>query len=101
MATAEISIIPIGTASTSLSNFVAEADKILEKHPEINSEVTAMGTELECSDTEKLFDVLKEMHLASFNGKSQRMYSIIKIDDRRDKESSLKAKIESVKSKMG
>ncbi len=101
MATAEISVIPIGTDSTSLSEFVAQADRILSLHPEITSKITAMGTEIECDDIDRLFEVLKEMHTASFNGKALRVYSVIKIDDRRDKESTLESKIKSVEQKLG
>lgn len=100
MATAEITIIPIGTGSTSTSDFVVEAERILADYPEVTNKLTGMGTELECNDVEKLFDVLKEMHLAPFNRGSQRIYSIIKIDDRRDKESTLEEKIASVSGKM-
>lgn len=100
MATAEITIIPIGTGSTSTSDFVAEADRILLKYPDVKNKLTAMGTELECSDIEKLFDVLREMHLASFHNGSQRIYTVIKIDDRRDRESTLNSKVASVEAKL-
>ena len=100
MATAEITIIPMGTCSTSSGDFIADADRILLKYPEIKNKVTAMGTELECSDIEKLFEILKEMHLAPFNRKIQRIYSVIKIDDRRDKESTLENKVASVMKKL-
>jgi len=100
MITAEISVVPVGTHSTSVSKFVAEAEKILKNYPDIKSKLTAMGTELECKDIDKLFEVLKEMHLASFNGEAQRVYSIIKIDDRRDKEASMEDKIQSVLQKV-
>ncbi len=101
MATAEITVIPIGTESTSISSFVTEADKILLRHPDVKKSVTAMGTEIECPDIDKLFDLLKEMHAASFNNKAQRIYSIIKIDDRRDKQSTLESKIKAVTDKLG
>ncbi len=100
MATAEITIIPIGTGSTSTSNFIAEAEKILKNYPDVKNKLTSMGTEIECDNIEKLFDILKEMHLATFNNDTQRIYSIIKIDDRRDKESTLEGKIEAVTSKL-
>lgn len=100
MATAEITILPIGTESTSVSSFVAEADRILSKYPDVKNKITAMGTEIECSDVNKLFDVLREMHAASFNNKANRIYSIIKIDDRRDKESTLDSKIKAVREKL-
>ena len=101
MVTAEITVIPMGTCSTSISSFVAEADRILLDHPEVKNKITAMGTELECADVTTLFKVLQEMHVASFNNKAQRIYTIIKIDDRRDKKSTLDSKMKAVTDKLG
>lgn len=100
MATAEISIIPLGTGSTSISEFVAEAEKVLLKYPGVKSKLTGMGTELECDDMEVLFKVLKEMHQTPFTKGTKRVYSVIKIDDRRDKESTLETKVASVAEKL-
>lgn len=100
MVTAEITVIPVGTQTPSVGEFVAHADKILENYPGIKSKLTAMGTELECDDISTLFEVMKEMHTASFNNKAQRVYSIIKIDDRKDKEASLESKVRSVEEKL-
>jgi uncharacterized protein YqgV (UPF0045/DUF77 family) len=36
MITAEISITPVGTCSTSISEFVAESEKILQKYTDTN-----------------------------------------------------------------
>ncbi len=47
MAIAEFTIIPIGTATTSLSGYVADLHKELEKHADIAFEMTPMGTILE------------------------------------------------------
>lgn len=100
MATAEISIIPMGTGSTSTSEFITEAEKILLRYPDIKNKLTAMGTELECPNIERLFSALKDMHLAPFNLGAGRIYTEIKIDDRRDRESSLEEKVASVTEKL-
>lgn len=100
MITAEISVVPIGTHSTSVSKFIAEAEKILKNFPDVKNKLTAMGTELECKDIAELFEVLKEMHLAPFNMEAQRVYTVIKIDDRHDKEASMEEKVESVLQKV-
>ncbi len=99
MVTAEISIIPIGTCSTSISDFVAETRKITDKFPKVNTTLTAMGTELECDEIETLFEIMKEIHQAPFKKEVQRVYTVIKIDDRRDKKASLEDKVNSVTSK--
>jgi len=100
MITAEISVVPIGTASTSVSDFVAEAEKVLKDYPQIKSKLTGMGTEIQCENSELLFEVLQKMHSAPFNKDAKRVYSVIKIDDRKDKNASLEDKINSVKSKI-
>ena len=100
MITAEISVIPVGTQSTSLSKFIAEAEKILKKFPDVKNKLTATGTEIECKDANELFEILKEMHLAPFNMEAQRVYTVIKIDDRHDKENTMEEKIGSVLQKV-
>ncbi|HSA07330.1 MAG TPA: MTH1187 family thiamine-binding protein [Candidatus Gastranaerophilales bacterium] len=100
MVTAEISVIPMDTCATSSSDIIAEAERVFSRHPDVKNSITAMGTELESNDINKLFDVLKEMRQASFNHSAKRIYTIIKIDDRRDKESTLEQKVKSVSEKI-
>lgn len=47
MALAEITVIPIGTESTSLSSYVADMQRSLEQVDGIVYELTAMGTIIE------------------------------------------------------
>jgi len=100
MITAEISVVPIGTSSTSVSDFVAEAGKVLQDYPQAVSKLTGMGTEIQCQDAGILFEILQKMHSAPFNKDVKRVYTVIKIDDRKDKEASLEQKISSVKAKL-
>ena len=100
MITAEISVVPIGTESTSVSKFVAEAERVLNNFPDVKCKLTSMGTELQCDDPEELFEVLKEMHKAPFNLDTKRVYTVIKIDDRHDKQASMEEKVQSVMQKI-
>ncbi len=95
----EISIVPIGSGSTSLSHYVAQAVKVLEKEKDIKYELTAMGTIIE-GDLDRLLSIAMKMHQAVFDTGIRRVVTTIKIDERRDKEGSIKAKVESVKSKL-
>ena len=96
MATLEISIVPVGTASTSVSAYVAACHTILARDfPEVKAELSAMGTCLE-GDLDRLFAAVRAIHEAPFNQGAERVYSVIKIDDRRDKESTLESKVDSV-----
>jgi uncharacterized protein (TIGR00106 family) len=99
MAIAEFTIIPIGTATTSLSGYVADLHKELEKHTDIIFEMTPMGTILEGS-LDRLLEVIRAVHEVPFNHGAQRVSTSIKIDDRRDKEASMLQKMQSVAEKL-
>ncbi len=99
MAIAEITVIPIGTAGTSLSNYVAGCQKILAQNDNIKYQLTPMGTILE-GDLEDIFNTLKKLHQVPFDRGAMRVVSNIKIDDRRDKNASMEQKLNSVKSKL-
>ena len=96
MALVEVSIIPLGTGTTSVSQYVARAVRILQGEKDIKYELTAMGTIIE-GDLERLLTLVRKMHEAVFDVGVMRVVTTIKIDDRRDKISSMSSKVESVK----
>ena len=96
----EVSITPIGTGSTSLSDYIAESEKVLNKYPHLSHKLTGMATEIEGKDIDEIFSAIKEMHLAQINKGVNRVQTSIRIDDRRDKQSTLSDKVASVKSKV-
>jgi uncharacterized protein (TIGR00106 family) len=98
MAQLEISILALGRSGTSASEYVAAAIRVAERHS-VTYQLTAMGTTLE-GDLDTLLQVAKEMHEAPFALGIQRVYSVIKIDDRRDQESTLDGKVRSVEEKI-
>ncbi len=100
MAIMEISVVPIGTPTTSLSQYVAGAVRILKSEPDIKYELTAMGTIVE-GDLERLLPLASQMHRSAFDAGAKRVVTVVKIDERRDKPSSISSKIESVKQKLG
>ncbi|NPA49606.1 MAG: MTH1187 family thiamine-binding protein [Thermodesulfobacteria bacterium] len=95
MALMEISIIPLGTGSTSLGRYVAEVKRYLEERG-IPHTLTDMGTIIE-GEVEDLFRIARELHEIPFKAGAKRVYTALKIDDRRDKEVHLGTKVESVK----
>lgn len=99
MAIVEVSIVPIGTKTTSLSDYVARALKALQAEKDLKYEVTAMGTILE-GDLDRLLPLIQKMHQTAFDGGAQRVVTTIKIDDRRDKRTSIRYKVASVKRKL-
>lgn len=100
MITADISIVPIGTSSTSVSEFVVKAEKVLAEFPEVEYELTAMSTQISSKNIEIIFEVFKKMHMEVAGNGTQRVYTNIKIDDRRDKDNSMREKVESVLAKL-
>jgi uncharacterized protein (TIGR00106 family) len=84
MAIAEISVVPVGTDTTSVSSYVAGAITILKKSG-LNYTLNPMGTVVE-GTLEEVMAVCTHMHASAFEKGAQRVYSTIKIDDRRDGE---------------
>jgi len=99
MITAEITIIPLGTGSTSLSSYVAAAVGALEDLA-VKYEISGMGTLVEAEDLDELLEAVKAAHEAVLEAGSERVYTTIRIDDRRDADRGLKDKVESVKRKI-
>ena len=100
MIVAEIAVIPVGTGSTSMSDYVAKSERVLCKHPNLSYKLTAMSTEIEGKDINEIFEVLREMHLAQIDNGAARVNTTIRIDDRRDKDNTLSEKVTSVKTKI-
>ncbi len=99
MVIAEISIVPIGTNTPSVSQYVAGAIKVLSQEKNVKYKLTAMGTILE-GTWASVLGVTKKMHESVFDDQIQRVVTTIKIDDRRDRESSVERKIKSVTEKL-
>ena len=98
MAIMDISVVPVGTQSPSVSHFVAECVKILDEK-RVKYEVTSMGTEVE-GEVGELLRLAEQMHLAPFAKGVQRVVTTIKIDDRRDKELKMEGKKEAVRKRL-
>lgn len=79
---------------------VAETVKVAERRG-INYDVNPMGTTLEGADLKQLLDVVAEMHETVFRQGAQRVLTFVHIDDRRDKELTMRYKVESVQAKLG
>lgn len=99
MAVAEITLVPIGTQSTSCSQYVASVLDVLQAEEGIEFELNPMGTVISAPTLSKLYAVIEKMQEHLFDGEVQRLYTVIKIDDRRDKNYHFHDKITSVKEK--
>ncbi len=98
MAVVEVSITPLGTATTSVSSYVAGCVRIVQESG-LSFELTPMGTIIE-GDLDEIFRVIRQMHEAPFAAGAVRVSTLIKIDDRRDKTHSMIGKLRSVQEKL-
>jgi len=95
MAIMEVNVIPLGTRTASVSEYVTRAVKVL-KEAGVKYEVTPMSTIIE-GELDGLFHLAKIMHLATFGTDVKRVVTTLKIDDRRDQKLTMNEKIEKVK----
>ncbi|OZB90764.1 MTH1187 family thiamine-binding protein [Paenibacillus sp. XY044] len=99
MAIAEVTVIPIGTATTSLSSYVAQMQRVLAEQKGISYELTSMSTIIEGALPD-IWKAIAALHEAPFLAGAQRVSTSVKIDDRRDKASSSAQKLQSVRDKL-
>ena len=100
MALIEVSVIPLGTETPSVSKYVAGAVKVLQEEKDIKYELTAMGTIIE-GDLERLLSLAEKMHQSAFAAGAMRVVTIIKIDERRDEVATMSSKLEAVGRELG
>lgn len=98
MAILELTLVPIGTKETSVSGYIADASKVLEEAG-VKYELNPMGTVIE-ADPDTALKLVRDMQERVFDKGADRVYTVIKMDDRRDKEGHMEDKIKSVKDKM-
>ncbi len=95
----EISLMPSGKAGASQGDVVATAVKVARSQG-VKYELNPMGTTLE-GDLDALLQVAREMHEVCFAMGYPRVQTVIKIDDRRDKDLTMEYKVKSVMEKLG
>ena len=92
---AEVMFSPIGTATPSLHPYVAAALAVLEGYPGITYQLNPMGTVLE-GERRDVINAVEAMNEAVFAAGALRVGTTLKIDERRDKETSMEHKVEAV-----
>ncbi|WLR49777.1 MTH1187 family thiamine-binding protein [Bacillus tianshenii] len=99
MAIVDVTVIPIGTEGPSVSSYVADIQKVLERYKQggkINYQLTPMNTLIE-GELADLFEVVQAIHEVPFESGIQRVATNLRIDDRRDIKRSMNEKLDSVK----
>jgi uncharacterized protein (TIGR00106 family) len=99
MATAEMTVIGLGRADPSAGEYIAEIQRRLAAQDRVRYELHAMGTDLEGS-TEDILALVADLHRVPFELGLPRVYTVLKLDERRDKEQSLADKVRSVEDRL-
>jgi uncharacterized protein (TIGR00106 family) len=95
VATADLTVIGLGRADASASQYIAEIQRRLKAQSRVRFRLHAMGTSLE-GETADILSVVGELHAVPFEMGLPRVYSILKLDERRDRAQSLDDKVDSV-----
>jgi uncharacterized protein (TIGR00106 family) len=99
VATAELTVIGLGQEDPSAGQYIAEIQRRLAAQDKVGYRLQAMGTELEGS-TEDILSVVAELHRVPFELGLPRVYTVLKLDERRDKEQTLDDKVRSVEEQL-
>ena len=92
---ADVKILPFGTATPSLSHYIAECVNILEQAPDIKYLETPMSTIVE-GPLERVKELVLRMHEIPFTKGVERVVTNISIDDRRDKRITMESKVQAI-----
>lgn len=98
MAIVALSVTPIGTGSTSVGEYVAEAVRVIERSG-LRYELNAMDTVVE-GDLDAILRLIPAIHEVCFGRGAKRVSTVVKIDDRRDAPSSIAGKVRSARERM-
>ena len=95
MATADLTVIGLGRADPSASRYIAEIQRRLAAQERVRYQLHAMGTSLE-GETADILALVGELHAVPFELGLPRVYTVLKLDERRDKAQTLADKVASV-----
>lgn len=95
MAIVAVSVAPLGTGETSVSKFVAEAERVLQNYPDLEYRLDPMFTTIQ-GDLARIFEAIVQMHEKVVEMGALRISTVIKIDDRRDKNVNMAEKVQAV-----
>ncbi len=90
----EISVVPVGTGSASVSHYIRAALEVVKKSG-LSYSVNPMGTCIQ-GDWDEIFKTLRNIHDTLAAMGCVRLVTTVKIDDRRDKSQSMDEKVTKV-----
>ncbi len=99
MATADLTVIALGRPDLSASPYIAEIQRRLAAQDRVGYVMHAMGTSLEGPAADVLA-LVGELHAVPFELGVPRVYTVLKLDERRDREQTLEDKVASVEARL-
>jgi uncharacterized protein (TIGR00106 family) len=99
VATAELTVIPLGREGASAGDLIAEIRRRLDAQDRVRFRMGAMGTELEGS-VEDILALAGELHRVPLEAGLPRAYTVLKLDQRTDREQTLEDKVSSVEERL-
>lgn len=99
MAICSVSVVPVGTGSTSVSPYVAKCQEILQGMEGVKYQLTPMATILE-GELTVILEAVKRLHHVPFERGAKRVLTTVIVDDRIDAKLTMTGKIESVRKKL-
>ncbi|HYN50364.1 MAG TPA: MTH1187 family thiamine-binding protein [Thermoleophilaceae bacterium] len=101
MATADLTVLALGREGASASEYIAEIQRRLQTQERVGFRMHAMGTSLE-GTTADILAVVAELHAVPFDQGVPRVYTVLKLDERRDRPNqSLEDKVRAVEDRLG
>ncbi|WP_415282841.1 MTH1187 family thiamine-binding protein [Candidatus Nitrososphaera sp. FF02] len=98
---AEISVIPISkSGGTSMSREVALAFDAIRRTKGVKATLTALGTQIETNDISSVLAAIKAADAAVKKAGAARIISSVRIDERLDKDQTLKGKVRAVEKRL-
>lgn len=100
LAIVAVSVAPVGSGSPGVSRFVAAAEAVLRAAPDVRYELGPMFTTIE-GDLHRILGLIEQMQEAVFAAGAQRVSTVVKIDERRDRPTSMEHKVAAVQALRG
>lgn len=98
MALLEISVVPLGTRTSSIGDYISDVVVACRK-AKVKYSLNDMGTIVE-GKTSDLFKLAQKLHETPFKKGIKRVITTLSIDDRRDKKVKLEDKVSSVMARI-
>jgi uncharacterized protein (TIGR00106 family) len=101
MATADLTILTLGRPDPSASAGIAAIHRHLRQQDKVRFVLGPMSTALE-GEVSDILAIVAELHALPFEQGAPRVYTVLKLDERRDKPGqTLEDKVDSVIAKLG